>query len=60
MPILIYEMLAEIEPSSTDGASAPDDTASGASDGVPATAAERELLGTLALLRERQERLRVD
>ncbi len=55
MPILIDEVIAEIDDSVTDPleSSAPTQT-------VPATQDEQKLLQTLAIIQQRQERLKID
>lgn len=55
MPILIEEMIAEIDDSVTDPLE------SGApTQAVPASQDEQKLLQTLAIIQQRQERLKID
>jgi hypothetical protein len=55
MPVLIDEAIAEVEPDAA--ASAESDAAANP---LPLSPPEAELARTFALIRERQERLRVD
>jgi len=55
MPILINEVIAEVEAGDAEPTAAGSDINT-----VPLTAAEQELLKTIHLLQLRQDRLRID